>query len=121
MGVGSTRSREPRGRMAALEDGRRVDATTLRSPSLRCRPRTIQHACPPSRRLRRGPRPRTIDQRRQRIRRLMNPPTAHSEDRLARDLELAVDRGEILAHYQPQIDTISGRVVAVEALCRWWH
>ena len=51
----------------------------------------------------------------------MNSHTAHSEDRLARDLAVAVDRGEILAHYQPQVDTISGRVVAVEALCRWLH
>ncbi|MEL4317544.1 EAL domain-containing protein [Leifsonia sp. YIM 134122] len=51
----------------------------------------------------------------------MNPRTAYSEERLARDLEFAVDRGEILAHYQPQIDTVTGLVVAVEALCRWRH
>lgn len=70
----------------------------------------------------RGPWPRTIDQNAdQETTRPMSSPTVHSEDRLARDLELAVDRGEIVAHYQPQIDAITGRVVAVEALCRWQH
>lgn len=51
----------------------------------------------------------------------MNSRTAYGQDRLARDLEGAVERGEILAHYQPQVDTVTGRVVAVEALCRWRH
>jgi EAL domain-containing protein (putative c-di-GMP-specific phosphodiesterase class I) len=40
---------------------------------------------------------------------------------LATDLEGAVARGEMLAHFQPQIDVNSGRIVAVEALARWQH
>ncbi|WP_213816788.1 EAL domain-containing protein [Glaciihabitans sp. dw_435] len=42
-------------------------------------------------------------------------------DRLAADLLGAVDRGEIVAHYQPQIELSSGDIVAAEALCRWNH
>lgn len=51
----------------------------------------------------------------------MSSRTALTADRIARDLEVAVERGEILAHYQPQVATMTGRVVAVEALCRWRH
>lgn len=40
---------------------------------------------------------------------------------LATSLVGAVTRGEIRAAYQPQVDLRSGRVVAVEALCRWQH
>ena len=43
------------------------------------------------------------------------------EERLASDLHGAVARGEIVAHYQPQVDLASGRIVAVEALARWRH
>jgi diguanylate cyclase (GGDEF)-like protein len=34
-------------------------------------------------------------------------------------LELAVKRGEIEVHYQPIVDLVTGRMVAVEALARW--
>lgn len=41
--------------------------------------------------------------------------------RLGSDLVGAVDRGEIVAHYQPQVELSSGAIVAAEALCRWNH
>ncbi len=37
------------------------------------------------------------------------------------DLEGAVDRGEIVAYFQPQVDLATGEVVAAEALSRWQH
>ena len=43
------------------------------------------------------------------------------EERLASDLHGAVARGEIVAHYQPQIDLATDRIVAAEALARWKH
>jgi diguanylate cyclase (GGDEF)-like protein len=41
--------------------------------------------------------------------------------RLRADLERAVATGELGVHYQPIIDVRSGRLVATEALVRWWH
>jgi diguanylate cyclase (GGDEF)-like protein len=41
--------------------------------------------------------------------------------RLESDLHNALKKGEILLHYQPQIDARNGRVVGVEALVRWKH
>jgi EAL domain-containing protein (putative c-di-GMP-specific phosphodiesterase class I) len=43
------------------------------------------------------------------------------EDRLVSDLRGAVDRNEIVAYYQPQIDVASGQIVSVESLARWFH
>ena len=40
---------------------------------------------------------------------------------LEEHLPHAVDRGEIVLHYQPQLDLRSGECVAVEALARWRH
>ncbi|WP_454917791.1 putative bifunctional diguanylate cyclase/phosphodiesterase [Xanthobacter sediminis] len=37
------------------------------------------------------------------------------------ELQGALDRGEIIAHYQPLVDLATGRPVAFEALARWHH
>lgn len=37
------------------------------------------------------------------------------------DLSYAIEREEFRLHYQPQIETRTGKVVAVEALIRWQH
>jgi len=40
---------------------------------------------------------------------------------LDRDLRTAIDNGELVMHYQPQLDLATGRVVGAEALMRWNH
>jgi diguanylate cyclase (GGDEF)-like protein len=40
---------------------------------------------------------------------------------LASQVRAAIENGQMELHYQPQIDLSSGRIVAVEALCRWRH
>lgn len=40
---------------------------------------------------------------------------------LANDLYRALNRGEFLLHYQPQVSLKTGQIVAMEALVRWQH
>lgn len=40
---------------------------------------------------------------------------------LSADLRGAVERGEIVVEYQPQVDLKTGQIVAAEALARWIH
>jgi EAL domain-containing protein (putative c-di-GMP-specific phosphodiesterase class I)/anti-sigma regulatory factor (Ser/Thr protein kinase) len=39
--------------------------------------------------------------------------------RVVREIQSGIDGGEFELHYQPQLDIVSGRPVAVEALLRW--
>jgi len=40
---------------------------------------------------------------------------------LENDLFGALDRGELLLHYQPKVDASSGEIIGAEALMRWQH
>lgn len=40
---------------------------------------------------------------------------------LERDLQIAIEHGELMLYYQPKIDLRTGRLVGLEALVRWRH
>jgi diguanylate cyclase (GGDEF)-like protein/PAS domain S-box-containing protein len=46
-----------------------------------------------------------------------------AEARLNLELELrtAIDAGQLVLHYQPRVDVVSGRPLGIEALVRWQH
>ena len=48
---------------------------------------------------------------------------AYSPDRLTllTELRRAIDRGQLILHYQPKADVLSGEIEGVEALVRWQH
>jgi diguanylate cyclase (GGDEF)-like protein/PAS domain S-box-containing protein len=55
---------------------------------------------------------------------LFDPHTApHMIERLELegDLWRAIDNGELIVYFQPEVELVSGRVVATEALIRWLH
>ena len=46
---------------------------------------------------------------------------AHEKLDLESSLHQAIERGELVLHYQPKVAVVSGRVEGVEALVRWRH
>ena len=47
--------------------------------------------------------------------------TAEERKTLALDLRSAVRQGELLLHFQPQVDAVTGAMTGAEALVRWLH
>ncbi len=46
---------------------------------------------------------------------------ARAHVQMEHDLRLAIHAGQIEVHYQPRVDSRSGRIVGAEALARWTH
>ncbi|MDP2678556.1 MAG: EAL domain-containing protein [Rhodoferax sp.] len=45
----------------------------------------------------------------------------HEQLTMESQLRQALDKGEFLLHYQPQVDLVTGSIIAAEALVRWQH
>ena len=41
--------------------------------------------------------------------------------RMGEELKFALDRQELVLHYQPQVDCVTGEILGAEALVRWMH
>lgn len=54
---------------------------------------------------------------------LYEPALDHGADKLqlADELSAAIDEGQLVLHYQPQLDLHTGEIASVEALVRWQH
>src|SRR5690606_8221137 len=46
---------------------------------------------------------------------------AQARAAITTEIGAAVQQGEFVTHYQPQVELSSGRIVGVEALVRWHH
>ena len=51
----------------------------------------------------------------------LNLDEEHDQMRLMEELQAAIGEGQLVLHYQPQLDLRSGEMLAVEALIRWSH
>ena len=51
----------------------------------------------------------------------MTVDSAHGQRDLLRDMRGAIERQELVLHYQPQLSLASGSIIGLEALIRWQH
>ena len=47
--------------------------------------------------------------------------TSFKQYELERDLRKSIENSQLLLHFQPRVDTLTGKIVSAEALVRWEH